>query len=402
MPRSPIGELSALAPNDRLALHELGLVFERTSRFEELVGLLEDASRSGIGKSELPDLWAICALRAGHPDEARALLRQAPPGSDPVHWNRLRAKVFDATGDAPAAFAAAAAMNAAAPDFAHWRSRGAVYRAELRDRRSQITRERAERMPRLAQISAPKLAFLVGFPRSGTTLADTFLMGHPQCRVLEELPILLDEATRLAPLSGLHSRSPHELTRAQGSYLDRLRKAMPAAEAQVIVDKFPLNMTVAPLIASLFPGVPIIHVQRHPCDAVLSGFMQSFAQNTGNASFLDLHDAADFYDCVMHLWQASRESLELNVHTLVYEQLVRDPETALRPVVEFLDLPWDAGLLNHQATAKRRGPIANTSYNQVTEPLHKAPVGRWKRYHRQLEPVLPVLLPWAERLGYTD
>ena len=104
----------------------------------------------------------------------------------------------------------------------------------------------------------------------------------------------------------------------------------------------------------------------------------------------------------MGVWEAARETLDLNVHTIAYEDLIADPETALRPVVAALGLPWDNRLLDHSSTAKGRGTLLNTSYNQVTEPLSAAASGRWRRYEKQLEPVLPVLLPWAERLGYRE
>jgi len=120
------------------------------------------------------------------------------------------------------------------------------------------------------------------------------------------------------------------------------------------------------------------------------------------ASFLDLGDAADFYDAAMSLWVASCAALPLTTHVIVYEELVRQPETTLRPLVESLGLGWDAAMLDHQTTARARGPIANPSYNQVTEPLHNQAIGRWRRYEKQLAPVLPILLPWAERLGYRD
>jgi len=168
----------------------------------------------------------------------------------------------------------------------------------------------------------------------------------------------------------------------------------------VVVDKLPLNMLGLPLIYALFPDARLIFAQRHPCDVVLSGFMQGFALNDAMACFLDITDAADFYDAAMGLFWKTRELLPLAFHTLVYEQLVADPEAALRPAIEFLALEWRPGVLDHQATARARGAISTPSYTQVVQPLSKAPSGRWRRYEKQLEPVLPRLLPWAERLGY--
>jgi hypothetical protein len=245
-----------------------------------------------------------------------------------------------------------------------------------------------------------RLAFLVGFPRSGTTLADTFLMGHPACRVIEEMPLLHEAGASLGAISQLTDADERALREVRDQYLGRVRALLGSETPDLVIDKFPLNLLAAPLIHCLFPDAPVIFVQRHPCDAVLSGLMQSFEPNVGMASFLDLEDAAEFYDCVMEAWFAMRASLQLNIHTVVYEDLVRDPESALRPLVHALGLEWDERMLDHQSTAKRRGTLLNTSYNQVTERLSGSASGRWRRYEKQLAPVLPTLLPWAERLGY--
>jgi hypothetical protein len=120
------------------------------------------------------------------------------------------------------------------------------------------------------------------------------------------------------------------------------------------------------------------------------------------ACFLDIGDSAAFYDAAMQVWTRCQDALPLKVHSLVYEELIADPEATLRPLIDFLGLEWRDELLDHRATAMARGGIGTPSYNQVTEPLTRAPSGRWKRYAKQLEPVLPILLPWAKRLGYAD
>jgi hypothetical protein len=128
--------------------------------------------------------------------------------------------------------------------------------------------------------------------------------------------------------------------------------------------------------------------------------MQSFVPNLGMASFLDLCDSADFYDAAMSVWSVATKTLPLNVLTVPYEKLIGDPEGQLRAIVDFLGLDWDNRVMDHRATAKARGTIMNTSYDQVTEKLTTTAIGRWRHYQKQLEPILPMLLPWADRLGY--
>jgi len=170
----------------------------------------------------------------------------------------------------------------------------------------------------------------------------------------------------------------------------------------LVVDKHPMNMLRLAVLHALFPNAKVIFAQRHPCDVVLSGYMQSFRLNHAMASFLDLGDAADLYDASMTMWTRSRNAVPQAIHTVVYERLIADPAAELRPAVEFLGLDWSDELLDHQTTAKNRGLITTASFDQVVQPLNSAPSGRWRRYRKQLEPVLSVLLPWAERLGYQD
>jgi hypothetical protein len=85
---------------------------------------------------------------------------------------------------------------------------------------------------------------------------------------------------------------------------------------------------------------------------------------------------------------------------LRYEALVADKEREMRALLAFLGLEWDERVLDNQGTAIRRGPIATPSYAQVAQPIYDRASGRWQRYRAQLAPVLPILAPWAEKMGY--
>lgn len=393
----------AIDPSDRAVVHQLGLVLERTNQLDELGQLLEEASAAGLGKDQLSYLWAVLARREGRLDEARELLLQSDPSEDPVAWNALMAKIADAMGDTAKAFDAAVAMNRAAKaasakvvDLAEWDREAAAYRDAQHQLARTIAPQWGAAVPVLTDPPPRKVAFLLGFPRSGTTLLDTFLLGHPQIQVLEEVQLVGAAAEVTGPIAELPNVTTDVLQAARATFFNALAEHVGDFDGLIIV-KNPLDLTSAPLIHAMLPGAPIIFAQRHPCDVVLSAFMQSM----GLVNFSSIEDAADYYDGVMSIWTASREALPLNVHDVVYEELVRDPEATLRPVLGFLGLDWTDRLLDHQATAKARGTIVTPSYDQVTEPVTTRSVERWRRYRRQLEPVLPVLLPWAERLGYS-
>ena len=309
-------------------------------------------------------------------------------------------RIADALGNADEAFAAAADMNRAVRGYDEWRRRGAAYREHIRMTARIVTPEWGSRIHCLApdeKVLAP--AFLVGFPRSGTTLLDTFLMGHPRACVIEE-GSMLEKATGVISDTPQLDWPPEAVARARKTYLDELSRHVDPNFAGLVVDKHPLNMLRLAVIYALFPDAKVIFAQRHPCDVVLSGFMQNFQLNHAMASFLELTDAADFYDAVMTIWELSRNAVPLAIHTVTYECLTADPSRELRPALEFLGLDWSDELLDHQATARNRGSIMTASYDQVVQPLSRAPSGRWRRYREQLEPVLPILLPWAQKLGY--
>ena len=395
----------ALDPTDRSIVHQLGVALERTNRLEELVQVLEESRARGIDEHRLPFLWAVLARRGGRLEDAHALLLQADRNEEPVAWNALMAKVAEGLGDSAAAFEAAVAMNRAAHDKSAsvvdaeaWRRNANAHRQGLHELARTITPDWAAKVPLLPEPPPKKLAFLLGFPRSGTTLLDTLLLGHPEVRVLEEKQLVGIAAREVGKIGKLASASKAAIENARAAYERLLNKNVREDFDGVVIDKFPLDMANAPLIQAMFPGSPIIFAQRHPCDVVLSGFMQPF----GMVNFSDIADAADYYDAMMSIWTASREAMDLNVHTVAYEDMVRSPESTLRPLLDFLGLEWDERVLDHRSTAKSRGTIITPSYDQVTEAISTAPVERWKRYREQLAPVLPILLPWAERLGYRD
>jgi tetratricopeptide (TPR) repeat protein len=394
-----------LTPAERSAIFHLAIALERTNRLGELKELLEKAASAGLGEEQLAYPWAALAWREGERERAEALLQKADPDEEPVRWYALRSKLADAAGDPAAAFEAATEMNRAAiaeqvePKRREaWQRQTEKYRADLHELARTITPDWAAGVPRLDGPSGKRVSFLLGFPRSGTTLLDTFLLGHPEIEVLEEKQLVGRAADIVGGSLNLASASMKRLRKARETYVGALREHVPADFSGLVVDKFPLDMAAAPVIEAVFPRAPLIFAQRHPCDVVLSGFMQPI----GIVNFSNIEVAADYYDAMMSIWTAARDAFDLNVHTVVYEDFVRDPESALRPLIAFLGLEWDDQILDHQRAARERGTIVTPSYDQVTQPVTTRASGRWKRYRKQLEPALPILLPWAERLGYRD
>ena len=244
--------------------------------------------------------------------------------------------------------------------------------------------------------------FIVGFPRSGTTLTGQVLAAHPEAVVLDEQETLagpaaafLADADGLRRLAGLDAEGLEPYRRAYHQQVLR----MADAGGKVFVDKLPMNVLGLPLIAKLFPEARVLVVRRDPRDVVLSCFRRQFALDGSSREFLDLGRAAAFYDQVMRLTELYRSRIELELMVLRYEDLVADFEARSREICAFTDLPWTPALADFAAASQAR-EVATPSAGQIRRGLYGEGVGQWRRYRDALAPVLPLLQPWVERFGY--
>jgi hypothetical protein len=240
--------------------------------------------------------------------------------------------------------------------------------------------------------------FIVGSPRSGTTLLDTLLRALPELQVIEEMPMLAMVESEFEGLTA--TVDPITLGRARARYFELAETMDGACSGRRIVDKMPLHLTHMPVINRLFPKAAIVLVERHPCDAVLSCFMANLSLSHAMRSYATLDEAARTYDAVFANWTRAAELFPLSVHRVRYERMVENLETEMQALLAFLGLPWHAGVLDNQGNAAKRAAVRTASYAQVGQPLYARAIGRWERYRQHLEPVLPILAPWVERLGY--
>lgn len=248
-----------------------------------------------------------------------------------------------------------------------------------------------------------KLVFLIGFPRSGTTLLDTIMRSHPAIAVAEELPMVTRMREHLGALPTadvVGALSGQDTAALRQAYLSELTKQLgPIEDASVVIDKLPLNIINVGLINRVFPNARYVLSLRHPLDCVLSCFIQNFDLNNAMANFLDLDRTAKVYDGVMSLW-ARYEGLGVECQSLKYEQLVHDLRGSTVPLLNFLGLDWHDDMEAYRTTALSRTRINTPSYNQVTEPLYLTKVERWRNYKEHLRPIFPTLEPWVKKWGY--
>lgn len=249
------------------------------------------------------------------------------------------------------------------------------------------------------------LCFLIGFPRSGTTLLDVMLDGHKQVLSIEEKPTMERVAFALDRLPGHYPDALSSLDRTGRERLRALYRSqiaeLRAPEHALVIDKMPIRTIHAPFIHRLFPRARFLFAERHPCDVVLSNFMQHYAINEAMIHFTRMRSAVETYDRVMRLWQLAEGMLpDMRVHRVRYEALIEDPETVLREACAFLGLPWQEGMSQHRETIGQRKQIKTNSYHQVAEPIYQRSKYRWLNYRAQFEPYLAVLQPHIDRMGY--
>ena len=165
------------------------------------------------------------------------------------------------------------------------------------------------------------------------------------------------------------------------------------------IDKEPLNIIHVGEIVRVFPNAKFLVSIRHPYDCVLSCFMQNFILNDTLVNFLNLEDAANFYDKVMKLWVSYINYLPINYHLIKYEDVVLDFEKTLKETLKFLDLPWSDKILNFHKNSNK-DLIATPSYDQVNKPIYTKSIGKWKKYENKISKIFPILNPWVDKFNY--
>lgn len=249
--------------------------------------------------------------------------------------------------------------------------------------------------------------FLIGFPRSGTTLLEQVLDSHPAIQTMEErgaVTHMFNEFTALTRNRDHHleSLSSDAVLHCRDAYFAEVKRNIDRKPATLLVDKHPLHTVGVPVIWRMFPEAKFILAIRHPCDVCLSCLMQNFAVNEGMASFFNLEDTARTYAAVMSAWLKYVRLLPLNYHRIRYEDLIGNFQTETAQLLTFLGVPWDDAVLCHTDHARNKGTINTPSYHQVTQPIYQRAKYRWQRYREAFEPVMPILQPFIEYFGYEE
>jgi Tfp pilus assembly protein PilF len=426
---------AALAPGDALTLDTIGVVFTRAGRHERALPFFQRAAALAPDNPSFQYNLAAALQFAGDftaadqayekalakdPELYRAwsarvqLARQTPqanfvsqlealiaqPSEDPdraLHLGHALAKTCEDLGDAPAALSWLLKAKAA--------KRGAIaYRPQ--DDAALFTAAAAT-FPAAATVggeASEAPIFVVGLPRTGTTLVDRILSSHPDVRSVGELTnfaLLVKEAAKtssnlvldaetLAAGAGLNFEG------LGGAYLEST--APLAASSPRIVDKMPLNVLYAGLIHRALPNARIICLRREPMDACLANFRQLFGTGFTYYNYaFELEDVGRYYlgfDRLVAHWRAVLPADRFI--EVAYEDIVFDQEAQTRRLLDLCGLHWDERCLRfHENSA----PVATASSVQVRQPLYTSSIGRWRSYGPALEPLAEVLARGGLTLG---
>ena len=358
-------------------------VLSRVPGFPDSILSLAAAELAGgsIDNAQMLVCQLLAEGRAGPAERARA--------------NGLLGDVLDAGGRYMEAFGAYAACNEGLRElhrrFLHETSMVSYLEAlitalQREDPAKWATPPAASALPGAASTHV----FLVGFPCSGTSLLGLAIEGHPRVVTLAEHELLkagvlryMREPLDFGPL--LHA-DEGELRSLRERYWQEVREAGVVPDGKVFVDRHPLHSLKLPLIARLFPEAKILFAHRDPRDVILSCFRRRFSLNPLTYQLLTLAGGAAFYDATMHFTDRARALLRLDWQSVRCEDLVEDLDRELRRICAFIGLEWVPGLTDIRT--------------RLAGSPDGAHVGHWQHYRPVLEPILPTLDPWVQRLGY--
>ncbi|MCH8959042.1 MAG: sulfotransferase, partial [Proteobacteria bacterium] len=234
--------------------------------------------------------------------------------------------------------------------------------------------------------------FIIGMPRSGTTLVEQIIASHPQVHGAGELNDLWRTVEQITSFLPPRAQLPENIDQVEpgawefigNQYVKTITQR--SWEALRITDKLPFNYTLAGIIQLMLPNARIIHCRRNPLDTCVSCFMTSFGSDRGFTR--DLHELGGTYRTYQDLMAHWHKVMPGRILDVVYEELVENTEEQARTLIAHLGLAWDDACLEFYKNKRR---VSTSSLVQVRQPVYKTSVGRWRRYEKHLAPLISAI-----------
>lgn len=388
-------ELLRRHPGDSdLALARAELL-ERANRSEEALAALPAADtlkQPGlIARREA--LRARLLMREGDPGGALEMVRSVRRRTREDWLGCLEGLLLDRLGEPADAMRAFGRGNSARMRTNLYRR---LHRQRLPDYLDHKLAQGIDPCDEIASTSTERTpVFIVGLPRSGTTLLDRMLDAHPDIQVLEE-----PESLRIA--EGVIAAGG-DVDSARERYWQYLEEVSGLGPEPVVVDKNPMHAMHLDQVPALFPRATVILSLRHPYDAALSCYMQDFGLNPATVHFLEPDSTAALCARLLRMMEAFERACPASVHRIRYEDLVTgDYRAPLERLLEAIGLPWHDDIDHFAERASQSGIIKSASYEQVTRGLYTSAVERWRRYEEWIGPFRRELGPMLEYWGYHE
>jgi tetratricopeptide (TPR) repeat protein len=413
------------------ALTLLGQVLHETDRYDEALDVLDRALKKAPENPEALNFYGVALKSVGRLDEAREYILKALKLNDSMYgayanlndlvdfsegvgeelFNRMEA-IFESVKNPQADpylalhFAYAKALDDRKQHekaLEHYVIGGRMKRAQLDYKegethgffdsiRAAFPKEAFENR-KFAGLGDDRPVFIVGMPRSGSTLVEQILSSHPDVYGAGEVKYLARALGQLRDRFPSLPKYPEMMGKITPAQLDITAKnyqqalANGAGDAKKITDKLLTNYFFLGLINLLFPNAKVIHTRRDPVDTCLSGFTKLFKDDMPHS--YDLGELGRYYGKYRELMEHWEKVLpEGFMTTVVYEDVVADTEKEAKRLIEFLGLPWDDKCVDFHKSDR---PVKTASVAQVRKPIYKTSLQRWKKYGPGLQPLVDAI-----------
>jgi tetratricopeptide (TPR) repeat protein len=398
-------------------LVQLAKLYERLRRMNEAAAMVDQALQLNPACPEALLTRARLERQAGRLETAEQTIRSVVAKPNPDEWVHAQSwyefgAILDRLGNYDEAMKSfVQAKSLLQPKAGRWNYELKIVRQRISNMQVALTADNLQRWFDAAPALPPtrRFALLGGHPRSGTTLLEQVLDSHPDITSVEETEIFHDDA-----FSQLANRMPDEtpiVSFLDPAPIDKIQSARShyfrSAELflgqplgnRLLVDKNPSLTFLIPALIRIFPEIKLLIALRDPRDVVLSCFMQPMPLGQGSVAYLSLESTVQEYTAMMNLWQTLKPMIQGHFLEIRYEDMVEDLESVARKTLHFLDVPWDAKVLGFDEHARQK-LVRSPTYADVTQPVYKRAVGRWRNYQKYLEPHLEKLEPFVKAFGY--
>jgi tetratricopeptide (TPR) repeat protein len=371
------------------ARHSLGVLLEQKGRFAAAIEQYLAAQR--VNPRHVSSLANLIAIRGYEPDAAAVsraediAQRSAGSPDDRIKLHRGLGKHHDRVGAYARAFEHFAASKAL------MRQRTTPFRIDKVaagvDRLIRAFSRESFAMHGSRGSHSARPIFIVGMPRSGTTLTEQILASHPQvfgAGELQEIPKIVKSLRPEYP-ECVATLDRETLQNLASGYLAAV-EALAGADALRVTDKLPLNSMHLGMIAVLFPHAHVVHCRRDPLDVALSSFVELFELEHDYTT--DLEDFGHYFLQHERLMEHWRSVLPLSIHEVCYEKLVSDPEASTRELLAHCGLQWASACLEFHHTERT---VRTPSRWQVRQPIYQSSIGRWRHYAAHMRPLIALL-----------